>query len=108
MTSLRGLTVTEFTEALASGAATPGGGSASALAAAVAERGNPNAASDAGVGALLAASALEGAALNVDINLGAIKDESFRTGSAETVQQARTDGAGLRDRALATARAALG
>ena len=74
----------------------------------IAERGNPNAASDAGVAALLAASALEGAALNVDINLGAIKDESFRAESAGMVQEARADGARLRDRALATVQARLG
>jgi len=74
----------------------------------VAERGNPNAASDAGVAALLASSALEGAALNVDINLGAIKDEDFRTGSAEAVREARAEGARLRERALGTVRAALG
>jgi len=78
------------------------------LAERVAAEGNPNAASDAGVAALLAASALEGAALNVDINLGAIKDESFRTGSAEAVRDARADGARLRDRTLATVRDRLG
>lgn len=78
------------------------------LAERVAERGNPNAVSDAGVAALLAAGALEGAALNVDINLGAIKDESFRTASAGTVQAARADGARLRDRALGTVRDRLG
>jgi len=39
-----------------------------------AEYGNPNAASDAGVGALLALTAIEAALLNVKINLGAIKD----------------------------------
>lgn len=39
-----------------------------------AEYGNPNAASDAGVGALLALTAIEAALLNVRINLGAIKD----------------------------------
>jgi glutamate formiminotransferase/formiminotetrahydrofolate cyclodeaminase len=40
----------------------------------VAEKGNPNAASDAGVAALLLAAAAEGALLNVGINLGSIKD----------------------------------
>jgi formiminotetrahydrofolate cyclodeaminase len=40
----------------------------------VAEKGNPNAASDSGVAALLLAAAAEGALLNVGINLGSIKD----------------------------------
>lgn len=78
-----------------------------ALAARVAELGNPNAVSDAGVGALLAASALEGAAFNVEINLGSIKDEDYRAASTETVASARTEGAALRDEALARVREAL-
>jgi formiminotetrahydrofolate cyclodeaminase len=77
------------------------------LAARIAELGNPNAVSDAGVAALLAASALDGAALNVDINLGSIKDESYRTESARTVQDARAEGTRLRDETLATVRTAL-
>jgi len=78
------------------------------LAEQIVEQGNPNAVSDAGVAALLAASALEGAALNVEINLGSIKEESFRSESAEAAEQARADGLRLRDRALATVRARLG
>ena len=77
------------------------------LAAVVAERGNPNAASDAGVAALLAASALEGAALNVEINLGAIKDEGYRTERAQTVEDHRAAGARLREAALAAVGGAL-
>jgi formiminotetrahydrofolate cyclodeaminase len=42
-----------------------------------AEMGNPNVLSDAGVAALCAQTGLKGAALNVLINLGMIKDESF-------------------------------
>jgi methenyltetrahydrofolate cyclohydrolase len=79
-----------------------------ALAGRIAELGNPNAVSDAGVAALLAASALDGAALNVDINLGSIKDESYRTESARTVQDVRAEGTRLRDETLATVRKALG
>jgi len=43
----------------------------------VAEKGNVRAVSDAGIGALMAEAGLRGAALNVLINLGAIKDEAF-------------------------------
>lgn len=44
----------------------------------VAEIGNPNSASDVGVGALMAYAGFEGAALNVNINLPNIKDASFK------------------------------
>ena len=47
------------------------------LAEVVAERGNKNAASDAGVASLMAKSAVEGAGLNVNINLSGIKDAEF-------------------------------
>jgi formiminotetrahydrofolate cyclodeaminase len=43
----------------------------------VAEKGNKNAASDGGVGALMAEAGLRGAAFNVSINLGSIKDEAY-------------------------------
>jgi len=79
-----------------------------ALAGRAAELGNPNAVSDVGVAALLAASALEGAALNVEINLGSIKDETFRNESAKTVQTARSEGESLRDETLKTVKARLG
>jgi len=42
-----------------------------------AQKGNVNAVSDVGVGALMAEAALRAAALNVLINLGSIKDEAF-------------------------------
>jgi formiminotetrahydrofolate cyclodeaminase len=78
------------------------------LAAQVAEQGNPSAASDAGVAALLAATALEGGALNVQINLGSIKDEGFRNTQAERTRAAQAQGQALRDKVLATVRARLG
>ncbi len=77
------------------------------LALQVAEQGNPNAVSDAGVAALLAATALEGGALNVEINLGSIKDEAFRTTQRDRVRAAQTRGRVLRDQALTTVRAKL-
>ncbi len=77
------------------------------LALQVAEQGNPSAASDAGVGALLAATALEGGALNVQINLGSIKDEAFRADQEERVRVARSQGQALRDRVLAVVRGKL-
>jgi glutamate formiminotransferase / formiminotetrahydrofolate cyclodeaminase len=45
---------------------------------AMAEQGNPNSVSDAGVGILCARSAVLGAYLNVRINAGGLKDEAFR------------------------------
>lgn len=45
---------------------------------AMAEIGNPNSVTDAGVGALCARSAVIGAYLNVKINLGDLKDENFK------------------------------
>jgi formiminotetrahydrofolate cyclodeaminase len=77
------------------------------MAVTVAEEGNPSAASDAGVGALLAAAALEGGALNVRINLGSIKDEPFRSAQAEKVRAAQARGQALRERALAAVRGRL-
>ncbi len=78
------------------------------LAAEVAADGNPNAVSDAGVAALLASAALDGAALNVRINLGAIRDEGFRSGLERRVDAAQSDGRELRARALAAVDAQLG
>lgn len=66
-----------------------------ALARPVAEKGSQNAASDAGVGALMAEAGLRGAAFNVSINLAAIKDEAFvrrhRARVAELLAHAEQD-----------------
>ena len=48
-----------------------------ALAKTVAEKGNANSASDAGVSAIMLGAAMEGAALNVQINLSSIQDTDF-------------------------------
>jgi len=50
----------------------------------MAETGNPNSVSDAGVGALCARTAVEGAFLNVKINAAGLKDEIFLRNSLET------------------------
>ena len=63
---------------------------------ATAERGNPSSLSDAGVAALAAGTAAEGAYLNVRINLPGIDDEAYRT---STLQEA--------DRLLADVRGAV-
>ena len=77
------------------------------LALEVAEQGTPSAASDAGVGALLAATALEGGALNVQINLGSIKDTLFRGAQEERLRAYRSQGQALRDKVLAVVRGKL-
>ena len=48
----------------------------------LAEKGNPNAASDAGAAALLLDACVEGALLNVGINLSGIEDAGLRRGDA--------------------------
>src|SRR6266496_2904903 len=58
-----------------------------ALLAEMAEKGNPASISDVGVGALATRACIEGAALNVRINLGQLKDEKFRTGLQDKVRK---------------------
>jgi formiminotetrahydrofolate cyclodeaminase len=70
------------------------------LALCVAKRGTPNAASDAGVAALLAFAAIEAGALNVEINLAAIQDEQFRQTCAHQVQAARVQGRAVHDESV--------
>ncbi|MBI5032286.1 MAG: cyclodeaminase/cyclohydrolase family protein [Chloroflexi bacterium] len=61
------------------------------LARVVAAKGNKNAASDGGVGALMAEAGLRGAALNVSINLSAITDQDFVRTHRERVDQLVAD-----------------
>jgi glutamate formiminotransferase/formiminotetrahydrofolate cyclodeaminase len=57
------------------------------LLAEMAGKGNPASISDVGVGALATWACIEGAALNVRINLGQLKDEKFKTALANKVQE---------------------
>lgn len=62
-----------------------------------AEYGNKNAISDVGVGALLAAAALESALLNVRINLNGIKDVEFKKKIEEKIDNLMNEGMKLKD-----------
>src|SRR5213596_204596 len=61
------------------------------LLAEMAEKGNPASISDVGVGALATRACIEGAALNVKINLAQLKDEKFRSALLEKVQKVSYD-----------------
>jgi glutamate formiminotransferase / formiminotetrahydrofolate cyclodeaminase len=62
-----------------------------ALLAEMAERGNPASVSDVGVGALAIRACIEGAALNVRINLTQLKNEKFKATLAGKVQKLSAD-----------------
>ena len=64
--------------------------------------GNSNAITDIGVGALLAVTGLEGAILNVKINLKSIKDEEYRTNVEKKVNQLMEDGYKLKEELMKT------
>ena len=57
------------------------------LLAEIAERGNPASISDVGVGALATRACIEGAALNVRINLAQLKDEKFKAAALDKVRE---------------------
>jgi glutamate formiminotransferase/formiminotetrahydrofolate cyclodeaminase len=63
------------------------------LLAEMAEKGNPASVSDVGVGALAIRACIEGAALNVRINLEQLKDEKFKVVLADKIQNVRADSA---------------
>ncbi|MFN8060431.1 MAG: glutamate formimidoyltransferase [Vicinamibacterales bacterium] len=72
-----------------------------------ARRGNRNSASDAGVGALLARAAVEGAALNVRTNLTALEDGEFRTACHDAVVALEIEAPRLLEQAMDAVRAAM-
>jgi glutamate formiminotransferase/formiminotetrahydrofolate cyclodeaminase len=53
----------------------------------MADKGNPASVSDVGVGALATRACIEGAAMNVRINLGQLKDEKFKIQLQERLQE---------------------
>jgi glutamate formiminotransferase/formiminotetrahydrofolate cyclodeaminase len=57
----------------------------------MAEKGNPASVSDVGVGALATRACVDGAALNVRINLGQLKDEKFKTALHEKLRKVQAD-----------------
>ncbi len=61
------------------------------LLAGMAEKGNPASISDVGVGALATRACVEGAALNVRINLANLKDEKFKSALQEKVGKIQVD-----------------
>lgn len=65
-----------------------------------AEHGNVNAITDIGVGVLLAYSGLEGALLNVTINLSSIKDEDYRKSTSEKVSNLLNSAKVLKEKTL--------
>lgn len=71
------------------------------------KKGNPNAASDAGAAALLLEAAAHAALLNVAINLAGIDDAGFTADMRAESQRLGEEAVRLRERVLATVRAAF-
>jgi glutamate formiminotransferase/formiminotetrahydrofolate cyclodeaminase len=61
------------------------------LLSAMADNGNPASVSDVGVGALATRACIEGAAMNVRINLGQLNDDKFKIHLRERVQKISAD-----------------
>ena len=57
----------------------------------MADKGNPASISDVGVGALATRACIEGAAMNVRINLAALKDEKFKSAFVEKLRKINAD-----------------
>ena len=69
--------------------------------------GNPHAVTDAGIGAILGEAAVVGAALNVRINLGSIKDQAYVQTAAARIDAFQAEAAALRAEVLAITLAKL-
>jgi glutamate formiminotransferase/formiminotetrahydrofolate cyclodeaminase len=74
---------------------------------AMAEQGLPSSVSDAGVGALCAAAAVRGAALNVRINLKGFDDPAFAKEALGRAEELERQGAELEKKALAAVRRSM-
>ena len=68
-----------------------GDGCSYELLAEMAEKGNPASVSDVGVGAGATRACIDGAALNVRINLAQLKDENFKSELSKKVEKLRAD-----------------
>jgi len=75
-----------------------------ALSLVAAEKGNTNSASDAGVAALMGRAGVEGAVLNVLINLGSVKDEVFKQACREETGRLANEAATACDQIIAKVR----
>lgn len=78
------------------------------LARSIAEIGNQNAASDAGVAACMAEAAVTAALLNVDINLPLVGDDDYRSASATARDAMLAEAAALRADVLEVVRKKIG
>jgi len=67
---------------------------------AMAEEGNPNSVSDAGVGALCALTAVQGAWLNVKINASGIEDKAFTADLLEKAEKIANEAVALRNQII--------
>jgi len=67
----------------------------------MAQDGNPASVTDAGVGALCIHTCIQGASMNVRINLGGIKDETFKSDIAQKVADCLAESDRARDGILA-------
>ncbi len=74
------------------------------LAGLVAAKGNRNSASDAGVAALMGRAGVEGAVLNVLINLGSVKDDAFKAACRTETDDLAREAHGRADAVLARVR----
>jgi glutamate formiminotransferase/formiminotetrahydrofolate cyclodeaminase len=73
----------------------------------LAEKGNPNAASDAGAAALLLEAAVQGALLNVAINLAGAQDGGFAAQMTEESERVAREASRVREKVLAAVRKRL-